>query len=68
MLTNAAPFEQRSRTRAHGNGDRREAANTLGMSLKTLYTRLAAYRAAGPETGPSADVPARVTPATRGEL
>jgi DNA-binding NtrC family response regulator len=35
------------RTLEHLNGDKRAAAETLGISLNTLYNRLNAYEAAG---------------------
>jgi DNA-binding NtrC family response regulator len=34
-------------TLAHFNGDKRRVAETLGVSLKTLYNRLHAYRRSG---------------------
>jgi transcriptional regulator with GAF, ATPase, and Fis domain len=42
------------RTLEHLNGDKRAAAETLGISLNTLYNRLNAYEAAGiaPPTAP----------------
>jgi DNA-binding NtrC family response regulator len=42
------------RTLEHLNGDKRAAAETLGISLNTLYNRLNAYEAAGiaPPTSP----------------
>jgi DNA-binding NtrC family response regulator len=45
------------RTLEHLNGDKRAAAETLGISLNTLYNRLNAYEAAGiapPPASPSA--------------
>jgi len=33
-------------TLLHVNGDKRSASNLLGISLKTLYTRLGLYAAA----------------------
>jgi two-component system response regulator AtoC len=36
----------------HFEGDKKKAAETLGISLKTLYNRLSVYRAAGGEVGP----------------
>ncbi len=42
------------RTLEHLNGDKRAAAETLGISLNTLYNRLNAYEAAGIATPPSA--------------
>jgi len=41
-------------TLAHHDGDKQRTADTLGVSLKTLYNRLAAYSA---ETPPSATQP-----------
>lgn len=35
------------------NGDKRKAASVLGISLKTLYTRLSLYRAGGDTKGPT---------------
>jgi DNA-binding NtrC family response regulator len=40
------------RTLEHLNGDKRAAAETLGISLNTLYNRLNAYEAAGIATPP----------------
>lgn len=42
-------------TLEHFSGDKRQTAQTLGVSLKTLYNRLEAYRgdAGGPEAGDS---------------
>jgi DNA-binding NtrC family response regulator len=42
------------RTLEHLNGDKRAAAETLGISLNTLYNRLNAYEAAGIATPPAA--------------
>jgi DNA-binding NtrC family response regulator len=42
------------RTLEHLNGDKRAAAETLGISLNTLYNRLNAYEAAGMSTAPAA--------------
>jgi DNA-binding NtrC family response regulator len=42
------------RTLEHLNGDKRAAAETLGISLNTLYNRLNAYEAAGMATPSSA--------------
>ena len=42
------------RTLEHLNGDKRAAAETLGISLNTLYNRLNAYEAAGIGTPPAA--------------
>jgi DNA-binding NtrC family response regulator len=39
-------------TLEHFEGDKKKAAETLGISLKTLYNRLSVYRAAGSEAGP----------------
>ncbi len=36
----------------HFEGDKKKAAKTLGISLKTLYNRLSVYRAAGSDAGP----------------
>jgi two-component system response regulator HydG len=41
-------------TLEHLNGDKRAAAETLGISLNTLYNRLNAYEAAGISTPPAA--------------
>ena len=41
------------RTLEHLNGDKRAAAETLGISLNTLYNRLNAYEAAGIATPPA---------------
>ena len=41
------------RTLEHLNGDKRAAAETLGISLNTLYNRLNAYEAAGMATPPA---------------
>src|SRR5262249_34012227 len=38
-------------TLAELNGDKRRAAETLGIGLKTLYTRLSVYEAAGHGVG-----------------
>jgi DNA-binding NtrC family response regulator len=38
-------------TLAELNGDKRRAAETLGIGLKTLYTRLSVYEAAGHSVG-----------------
>jgi two-component system response regulator HydG len=38
-------------TLAELNGDKRRAAETLGIGLKTLYTRLSVYEAAGRGVG-----------------
>ena len=42
------PYERRliMATLAHFSGDKRRAAETLGISLKTLYNRLNSYRGA----------------------
>ncbi|HEX7236873.1 MAG TPA: sigma-54 dependent transcriptional regulator [Gammaproteobacteria bacterium] len=45
------------RTLEHLNGDKRAAAETLGISLNTLYNRLNAYEAAGMAAPPSATMP-----------
>ncbi|VCU69849.1 Nitrogen assimilation regulatory protein [Pigmentiphaga humi] len=45
-------------TLAHFGGDKRQAANTLGISLKTLYNRLDSYRDA---TAPTSSAPAAAT-------
>ena len=42
------------RTLEHLNGDKRAAAETLGISLNTLYNRLNAYEAAGIAAPPAA--------------
>jgi DNA-binding NtrC family response regulator len=42
-----------TRTLEHLNGDKRAAAETLGISLNTLYNRLNAYEAAGMAAPPS---------------
>src|SRR6185503_5787485 len=58
-------------TLAHHGGDKKEAARTLGISLKTLYARLKVYQAAGHATpepeeglhpGPDPRSPAEVLP------
>jgi two-component system response regulator HydG len=45
------------RTLEHLNGDKRAAAETLGISLNTLYNRLNAYEAAGISTAASSPMP-----------
>ena len=45
------------RTLEHLNGDKRAAAETLGISLNTLYNRLNAYEAAGISTPASPATP-----------
>jgi DNA-binding NtrC family response regulator len=45
------------RTLEHLNGDKRAAAETLGISLNTLYNRLNAYEAAGMSTPPAPPSP-----------
>jgi DNA-binding NtrC family response regulator len=45
------------RTLEHLNGDKRAAAETLGISLNTLYNRLNAYEAAGMATPASQATP-----------
>ena len=61
-------------TLAHHSGDKKEAARTLGISLKTLYARLKVYQAAGhatpepddgPEASPNPHSPAEVVPRKR---
>jgi DNA-binding NtrC family response regulator len=44
------------RTLEHLNGDKRAAAETLGISLNTLYNRLNAYEAAGIAPPPAASL------------
>jgi DNA-binding NtrC family response regulator len=45
------------RTLEHLNGDKRAAAETLGISLNTLYNRLNAYEAAGMSTAAPSPAP-----------
>jgi DNA-binding NtrC family response regulator len=45
------------RTLEHLNGDKRAAAETLGISLNTLYNRLNAYEAAGMSAPPAPPSP-----------
>jgi DNA-binding NtrC family response regulator len=45
-------------TLAEMNGDKRRAADTLGIGLKTLYTRLNLYEAAPPRPGSESSDPA----------
>jgi DNA-binding NtrC family response regulator len=45
------------RTLEHLNGDKRAAAETLGISLNTLYNRLNAYEAAGIASPPASPPP-----------
>jgi DNA-binding NtrC family response regulator len=45
------------RTLEHLNGDKRAAAETLGISLNTLYNRLNAYEAAGIAPPPASPSP-----------
>jgi DNA-binding NtrC family response regulator len=47
------------RTLEHLNGDKRAAAETLGISLNTLYNRLNAYEAAGIAPPPASPTPDR---------
>jgi len=50
-------------------GDKKRTATALGISLKTLYTHLNVYRAAGHMSGPDAAAPEAPRPeATGGEL
>jgi DNA-binding NtrC family response regulator len=49
-------------TLAHFNGDKRRAARTLGISLKTLYNRLGRYRVVRPGTAPAVPRPSALRP------
>jgi DNA-binding NtrC family response regulator len=61
-------------TLEHHRGDKQRTAQTLGMSLKTLYSRLKVYQAAGhtipdsSSTRPPADVPSSGETGSQGSL